>query len=78
MMKYILFEDFSGKPVPIIFPERIEFAEFREQMPYATVIAAGRVSLRAGAFACDGESKTLEVASRPEDATIIAGFFAER
>ena len=33
-MKYIMFEDFSGAPVPIIFPNRINFDEMREQMPY--------------------------------------------
>jgi hypothetical protein len=77
-MKYILFEDFSGKPVPIIFPERIEFAELREQMPYATVVSAGRVAVDGKSFRCSGESSTLGAKSRPEDAQIIAGFFEER
>lgn len=70
-MKYILFEDFAGDPVPVIFPNRIDFMEFREQMPYAKVLAAGYVQLRGQAFACHGESKSLGVRSRPGDAAII-------
>ncbi len=70
-MKYILFEDFSGDPVPIIFPNRIDFAEFREQIPYAKVLSAGYVQMRGAAFACHGESKGLETRSRPGDAAII-------
>jgi hypothetical protein len=71
-MKYIMFEDFSGAPMPIIFPKRIDFSEMREQIPYTKVLSAGYVSMSATGFACHGESKSLEVQARPEDATIIA------
>lgn len=71
-MKYIMFEDFSGAPVPIIFPKRIDFTEMREQIPYTKVLSAGYVSLSGSSFACHGESKSLAVAARAEDAAVIA------
>ncbi len=70
-MKYIMFEDFSGAPVPIIFPKRIDFTKLREQIPYTKVLSAGYVSLSGAVFACHGESKSLAVAARPEDSGII-------
>ncbi len=71
-MKYIMFEDFSGAPVPIIFPKRIDFSEMREQIPYTKVLSAGYVSLSGANFACHGESKSLAASARAEDAGIIA------
>ena len=47
-MKYIMFEDFSGAPIPVIFPNRIDHLEMREQMPYTKVLSAGYISPRAG------------------------------
>lgn len=70
-MKYIIFEDFSGDPLPIIFPNRINYLEFREQMPYTNVISAGYVQIRGDEFFCHGESKELGAASRSEDGKII-------
>lgn len=75
-MKYIMFEDFSGAPVPIIFPKRIDFAEMREQIPYTKVLSAGYVNVSGSVFACHGESKSLAVAARAEDAGIIAAKMA--
>lgn len=76
-MKYIMFEDFSGAPVPIIFPKRIDFAEMREQIPYTKVLSAGYVHVTgAGGFACHGESKSLETGARSEDAGIISAKLA--
>ena len=75
-MKYIMFEDFSGAPVPVIFPKRIDFAEMREQIPYTKVLSAGYVHVAANGFACHGESKSLEVQARPEDAAIITAKMA--
>ena len=74
-MKYILFEDFGGEAVPIIFPNRIDFPEMREQIPYATVLSAGYVQLRPEGFACHGEAASLGVAARPGDAAVIAAKF---
>lgn len=74
-MKYIMFEDFSGDPIPVIFPRRIDFLELREQIPYPTVLSAGYVQLRGTAFACHGEARGLCVEARAEDAAIIAERF---
>ncbi len=74
-MKYIIFEDFSGKPVPIIFPERITFEEMREQMPYSAAISGGRVWRSGQDFACDGVAGNLGLTHRDVDAEIIAAFF---
>ena len=71
-MKYIMFEDFSGKPLPIIFPERIDFLELREQMPYADILSAGHIALREGRLVVRGGSAELKAKSRDEDAAIIA------
>ncbi|QGY39142.1 hypothetical protein GM415_03055 [Pseudodesulfovibrio cashew] len=76
-MKYILFEDFSGAPVPVIFPNRIDHAEMREQMPYAKALSAGYVSLRPDGFHCHGNSKSLELQAAPGDAQIIADKFED-
>lgn len=70
-MKYIIFEDWAGAPMPIIFPERIAHDEMREQMPYTRVLSAGYVQLREGNFVCHGGSKMLSAEARPEDAEII-------
>lgn len=75
-MKYIMFEDFSGDPIPLIFPKRIDFLELREQIPYPTVISAGYVQLRGDRFSCHGEAKGLGVQARPEDGELITARFS--
>ena len=75
-MKYIMFEDFSGAAMPIIFPKRIDFAEMREQIPYTKVLSAGYVHVSGSGFSCHGESKSLAVQARPEDAAVIAAKLA--
>lgn len=70
-MKYIMFEDFSGEAVPVLFPARIEFLEIREQIPYATVLSAGFAQLRDSRVVCHGESETLGATARPEDGDLI-------
>lgn len=74
-MKYILFEDFGGKAVPLIFPERIAFDELREQIPYSTVRSAGFVTLGPKGFACHGEARELGVSAHPDDAALISRHF---
>ncbi len=75
-MKYIIFEDFQGRPLPIIFPERIDHYEMREQMPYATVVSAGYVELEGEAvFRCHGKAVELGAAARPEDAAVMQQSF---
>lgn len=70
-MKYIMFEHFSGAPVPIIFPNRVGFLELREGIPYSKIISAGYVQLRQDRIVCHGQAKELDTKSRPEDAEII-------
>ena len=76
-MKYIIFEDFSGAPIPIIFPNRIDHAEMREQMPYTKALSAGYVSHGPSGFSCHGKSKSLELKSGSQDAKIIGGKFED-
>ncbi|GAB6888089.1 hypothetical protein JCM13304A_15870 [Desulfothermus okinawensis JCM 13304] len=74
-MKYLIFEDFSGEVIPIIFPERILHEEMREQIPYSKVVSGGYVFLENGEFICTGKVKELSIASRQEDSQIIGRFF---
>lgn len=76
-MKYIMFEDFSGTPVPVIFPNRINFEEMREQMPYTTVLSAGYVSHTGAGFRCHGQSKALQAQAAPTDSQIIQTKFED-
>lgn len=74
-MKYIMFEDFAGAAVPVIFPNRINFDEMREQMPYTTALSAGYISFGPEGFRCHGQSKGLDLAARDQDADIIKDKF---
>ena len=74
-MKYIVFEDFSGRETPIIFPDRILHAELREQVPYAKVVSAGYVHLSQDGFLCSGRSRELGARAREEDSAVIAEHF---
>lgn len=76
-MKYIMFEDFSGTAVPVIFPNRINHDEMREQMPYTKVLSAGYVSHGPGGFSCHGSSKVLQVEAGSDDAKIIQSKFED-
>lgn len=71
-MKYIIFQDFGGKPVPFIFPNRVEHVDMREQMPYSKVLSCGEVHLVDGAFVCSGGDAELGAQAAPDDAEIIA------
>lgn len=76
-MKYIIFEDFSGQAVPLLFPDRIRHEELREVIPYSKVLSAGYVAADGGGFRCHGESKELDARARPQDGEIIAGHFRD-
>ncbi|MCA1743914.1 MAG: hypothetical protein ABR542_11545 [Desulfonatronovibrio sp.] len=71
-MKYIIFEDFAGEPTPIIFPERIEFIEMRELVPYTTVLSAGLMKIEGLKVKCFSQSKELGVSPLEHDPEIIA------
>jgi hypothetical protein len=75
-MKYLILEDSAGHPVPILFPNRIEHEEMREQMPYGKVLGGGFVDLKVGRFICHGEAPALLIKSRgDEDAQVIEAHF---
>lgn len=72
-MNYLIMEDFSGRPVPFIFPRRVDHADMRDQLPYGQALACGVVELGADGFHCQGGSAELGLRARPaEDAAIIA------
>ncbi|MCF8030163.1 MAG: hypothetical protein K9K39_04655 [Desulfohalobiaceae bacterium] len=75
-MKYIIFEDFSGKQTPILFPERILHEELREQIPYAKVLSAGYVYLTEQGMFCQGKVTELGASAREEDSRIITQAFS--
>jgi hypothetical protein len=72
-MNYLIVEDFSGQPVPFVFPRRVDHSDMREQLPYGQILAGGTVELHASGFVCSGGNAELGVKARPkEDADIIA------
>jgi hypothetical protein len=77
-MKYIICEDFSGQPAPFLFPDKVAHSDMRDQLPYATVISAGYVSLHEGRFCCFGGDAGLNLSARPEDAECLTAFFLQR
>ncbi len=77
-MKYIMFEDFSGQPVPFIFPQRVDHADMREQLPYTRVLSAGYVIMENNEFTCYGSSPELQASAQPEDADIMRRKFSRR
>ena len=77
-MKYIICEDFSGQPIPFLFPDKVAHADMREQLPYASVLSAGYVIMADGQFICSGADAEMGVSSRPEDVDCITAFFSRR
>lgn len=72
-MNYLIVEDFSGQPVPFVFPRRVDHCDMREQLPYGQVISCGMVELGKDGFVCSGGNAELGLRARPgEDAAIIA------
>ncbi len=71
-MKYLIVEDFAGKPVCVLFPRRVDHADMRDQLPYGQVLSAGFVVLDQGVLRCSGGSAELGVKARAEDPEIIA------
>ncbi len=70
-MKYLIMEDFSGQPVPFIFPRRVDHLDMREQLPYGKVLAAGFVEIQNGALQCTGGHTELNAHAGEDDAQII-------
>lgn len=70
-MKYLVLEDFAGQPIPFLFPDRVDHADMRDQLPYGRVLGAGYVTCENGQFRCHGGSQELGVVARPEDTSVI-------
>ncbi len=77
-MKYIICEDFSGQPIPFLFPDKVAHMDMREQLPYTSVLSVGYVILADGQFVCSGGDAEMGISSRPEDAACITAFFSRR
>jgi hypothetical protein len=75
-MKYIICEDFSGQPVPFLFPDKVSHADMREQLPYAGILSAGYILLVDGQFVCSGGDAELGAMAQPGDAECIGAFFS--
>ncbi len=74
-MKYLIMEDFSGQPVPFIFPRRVDHTDMREQLPYGKVLSAGFIELKDGVLRCHGGHAELNAEARSEDVAIIEEAF---
>ena len=66
-MKYLICEDFGGHQIAFLFPDRVDHADMREQLPYANILSAGYVQLENESFRCHGGSKELNIDARPEE-----------
>ena len=77
-MNYLIMEDFSGQPVPFIFPRRVDHADMRDQLPYKTVLSCGYMEMTGGSIACYGGCAELEKQARPEDEAILREALRER
>ncbi len=69
-MKYLIMEDFSGQPIPFIFPRRVNHEDMREQLPYAKVISSGFIEFHDDTLMCYDNS-TAAHEPKPDDAKII-------
>ena len=71
-MHYLICEDFAGQPVPFLFPDRVDHADMRDQLPYGRILGGGDVVLEQGKPVCSGGCSELAVTARPLiDAAII-------
>lgn len=77
-MKYLIMEDFSGQPVPFIFPRRVDHADMRDQLPYKTIISCGYMEMVDGKLKCYGGCPELNTQSRPEDVDVLRESLRER
>lgn len=76
-MNYLIMEDFAGHPAVFIFPERVDHADMRSQLPYVRVLSCGCVNLSDAGFHCEGGNAELGAQTGPEDGAIIANVFTK-
>lgn len=71
-MKYLILSDFSGRSVPFIFPDNVDHAEMREQLPYGQALSGGYLTLDGDGLKCRGGNAELNLKARPdEDLAVI-------
>lgn len=80
-MKYIVYLDFTGLEIPIIFPVLEEHSTMA--MRFATntdkLVSAGFIKLDdSGNLYCTGHSQNLKLKSRPEDIELIKQYLKFR
>lgn len=66
-MKYLILSDFSGRSVPFIFPDNVDHAEMREQLPYGQALSGGYLIMDENGLKCGGGNAELNIKSRPEE-----------
>lgn len=77
-MKYLIMEDFSGQPVPFIFPRRVDHADMRDQLPYGTTLSGGIIELVEGTIRCSGGNAELGIKACDDDTDIIREALRQR
>lgn len=71
-MKYIVYEQFGGLEVVILFPQFLEHKDVAYVLTSRTkLVSAGFVKLINGEFHVSGKSTSLNLSSRPEDTDLI-------
>ena len=77
-VKYLIMEDFSGRPAVFIFPRRVDHLDMREQLPYKKALSAGYVELLDGAPRCFGGHAEMDLHARRQDADLIRDSLRQR
>lgn len=78
MLNYLVVEDFSGCPVPFLFPPKVNHEDMREQLPYGKIISGGIVQGDLNTLVCRDGCSIPGVKARPqEDALLIAASLAD-
>lgn len=73
MLNYLVVEDFSGQPIPFIFPIKVAHEDMRLQLPYGKILSGGVVTFGPNGFVCSGGSAELGIAARTDqDAALLA------
>ena len=70
-MKYLIMQDFSGRPAAFIFPRRVDHADMRAQLPYSTALSGGLLEMVDGRIVCSGGNAELNIKASPGDQAII-------
>lgn len=71
-LKYVMFEGDWKTETPIIFPSYVQHSDVAASFSHWKVLSAGFVRINEdGRYECYGDSHSLKVAARDEDAAFI-------